>query len=371
MASVVLKQVTKRFNNKVVAVKDLNIRIKDKEFVTFVGPSGSGKTTALRMIAGLEKLTAGEIYIDNKLVNDVLPKDRDIAMVFQNYALYPHMTVFENMSFALKLRKIPKHEIKERVREAANILDIGQLLDRRPNQLSGGQRQRVALGRAIVRKPKLFLMDEPLSNLDAKLRVQMRAEISKLHHALQSTIIYVTHDQTEAMTMGDRIVVMNNGYSQQIDSPQVVYEKPHNLFVAGFMGSPQMNFQEVVLKKDAEAICITFGPHTIKLPGNLAEEIENLGYLGKSVMMGIRPEDIQEELVLGEALQDSVMEARVEVVERLGSETLLHVRAGETKWIARVGPGTTARAGDRIPLILNVNKIHLFDKETEKNIRYG
>ena len=323
------------------------------------------------MIAGLEQVTEGEIYIADILVNDIPPKDRDIAMVFQNYALYPHMTVFENMSFALKLRKIPKSEIKERVNEAAQILGIYDLLDRTPRQLSGGQRQRVALGRAIVRKPKIFLMDEPLSNLDAQLRVQMRAEISKLHQALQSTFIYVTHDQTEAMTMGDRIVVMNDGYVQQIDNPQVIYEKPKNLFVAGFMGSPQMNFREAPIEKDDKKVYLKIGKYKIKLPGISAGKIESLGYLEKNIIMGIRPENIHYETVLPESLKDSIIGGKVEVIEMLGSETLLHVKIEGTEFIARVNPETKVRVGDNIKLVLDVSKIHLFSKKTQKNIMYG
>lgn len=368
MARVVLKQVMKRFDNNVVAVRDLNICIEDQEFVVLVGPSGSGKTTALRMIAGLEKVTAGEIYIDDRLVNDIPPKDRDIAMVFQNYALYPHMTVSENMSFALKMKKTPKNEINERVNEAAKILGIDHLLDRAPRQLSGGQRQRVALGRAIVRKPKLFLMDEPLSNLDAQLRIQMRAEISKLHQALQTTVIYVTHDQTEAMTMGNRIVVMNDGYTQQIDHPQIVYQKPNNLFVASFMGSPPMNFQEVLIEKCNEEVYLKFGKCKIELPVSLAREIENLDYLGKNVIMGIRPENIHNEPVFLESLKGNIVDAKVEVTELLGSETLLHVKIEDTEFIARVSPETQVSVGDNIKLVLDSSKIHLFDQETQKMI---
>lgn len=368
MASVVLKQVAKRFNNNVVAVRNFNIRIEDKEFIVLVGPSGSGKTTALRMIAGLEKVTTGDIYIDDVLVNDMPPKDRDIAMVFQNYSLYPHMTVFENMSFALRLKKTPKNEIKERVNEAAQILGIEQLLNRLPRQLSGGQRQRVALGRAIVRKPKLFLMDEPLSNLDAQLRVQMRAEISKLHKTLQTTIIYVTHDQTEAMTMGSRIVIMNEGLVQQEDNPQIVYDKPKNLFVASFIGSPPMNFQEVVIEKCNDEVYVQFAKYSIKSPGILAREIERVGCLGHKVIMGIRPENIHNEPGHLESLKDSTVDAQVEVIEVLGSETLLRVKIGDTRFITKVSPDTRIKAGDNIKLALDLSKIHLFDLNTQKTI---
>ncbi len=368
MANVVLKKAMKIYDNRVVAVRDFNICIEDKEFVIFVGPSGSGKTTALRMIAGLEEVTAGEIYIDGVMVNDIPPKDRDIAMVFQNYALYPHMTVFENMSFALRLRKTPKSEINERVTEASKILGIEDLLDRKPRQLSGGQRQRVALGRAIVRKPKIFLMDEPLSNLDAQLRVQMRAEISKLHHALQTTFIYVTHDQTEAMTMGTRIVVMNDGCIQQIDSPQTLYEKPDNLFVAGFMGSPSMNFKEVSVEKCGAEVYLKFGQSVIKLPISIAKKVEDRGYLGKNAIMGIRPENVHDEPVYLESLKDGIVDAKAEVIEMLGAETLLHVKIEDTGFIARVSPKTEVRAGDNLKLALDSSKIHLFDKETQKTI---
>lgn len=368
MASVLLKRVMKTYDNKVAAVKDFNICIEDREFVVFVGPSGSGKTTVLRMIAGLEETTAGDIYIDGLLVNDAPPKDRDVAMVFQNYALYPHMTVFENMSFALRLKKTPKKEIKQRVGEAAGILGIEDLLDRRPRQLSGGQRQRVALGRAIVRKPRLFLMDEPLSNLDAQLRVQMRAEISRLHRVLQTTVIYVTHDQTEAMTMGNRIVVMNEGCIQQADNPQTVYLNPANLFVAGFMGSPAMNFREVLIEKGHGKVYLKFGKCRFELPASPAGKIERLGYLGKNAIMGIRPENIHDELTFPESLKSSVVNAKVEVVESLGSETLLHVEIEGAKFIAKVGPETGARAGDNIKLTLDPSKVHLFDRETQNNI---
>src|SRR5665647_722810 len=311
MASVELKNVYKRFPGGVVAVQDFNLEIEDKEFIILVGPSGCGKSTTLRMIAGLEEITVGELYIGEKLVNDVAPKDRDIAMVFQNYALYPHMTVYENMAFGLKLRKTPKEDIKRKVHEAAKLLDIEQLLDRKPKALSGGQRQRVALGRAIVREPRVFLMDEPLSNLDAKLRVQMRAEISKLHIKLDTTFIYVTHDQTEAMTMGTRIVVMKDGFIQQVDSPASLYNKPCNLFVASFIGSPQMNFVNVIVEKRGDEVHLLFGKDDLKLPENKAKELIGTDYIGKEVIMGIRPE--------------SIVEAKVEVTEGLGAETFLYM----------------------------------------------
>lgn len=325
------------------------------------------------MIAGLEEITEGELYIGDKLVNDVAPKDRDIAMVFQNYALYPHMTVYDNMAFGLKLRKMPKDEIKRRVLEAAKILDIEHLLERKPKALSGGQRQRVALGRAIVREPKVFLMDEPLSNLDAKLRVQMRTEISKLHNKLQTTIIYVTHDQTEALTMGTRIVVMKDGYIQQVDTPANLYERPQNMFVAGFIGSPQMNFVDVKVEKvtdekGGEGVALRFGKNSIKLPEGKAKRLLASEYIGKEVVMGIRPENLHDEAVYLESMSDSVVTARVEVVEMLGSETLLYVLVDDVDLIARVNPRTKAKVGDIIKIAFDANKVHLFDKETEKTI---
>jgi len=368
MASVKLKDVTKRFEGGVTAVSNFTLDIEDKEFIILVGPSGCGKTTTLRMIAGLEEITEGEVYIGDKLVNDVQPKDRDIAMVFQNYALYPHMTVFDNMAFGLKLRRTPKAEIKRRVHEAAKILEIEHLLDRKPKALSGGQRQRVALGRAIVRNPKVFLMDEPLSNLDAKLRVQMRIEISKLHQRLQTTFIYVTHDQTEAMTMGTRIVVMKDGFIQQVASPQTLYERPVNLFVAGFIGSPQMNFINVSIEKRGEGIYLVFGEHSLRLPEGQAKKISAEDYIGKEVIMGIRPEDIHDEAVYIESMSESVADANVEVIEMLGSETLLYLFIDEVSITARVNPRTTARTGDTIKIAFDTNKIHLFDKDTEKVI---
>ena len=373
MASVKLKNIYKRYPGGVTAVNDFNLDIEDKEFIILVGPSGCGKTTTLRMIAGLEEITEGELYIGDKLVNDVAPKDRDIAMVFQNYALYPHMTVYDNMAFGLKLRKMPKDEIKRRVLEAAKILDIEHLLERKPKALSGGQRQRVALGRAIVREPKVFLMDEPLSNLDAKLRVQMRTEISKLHNKLQTTIIYVTHDQTEALTMGTRIVVMKDGYIQQVDTPANLYERPQNMFVAGFIGSPQMNFVDVKVEKvtdekGGEGVVLRFGKNSIKLPEGKAKRLLASEYIGKEVVMGIRPENLHDEAVYLESMSDSVVTARVEVVEMLGSETLLYVLVDDVDLIARVNPRTKAKVGDIIKIAFDANKVHLFDKETEKTI---
>lgn len=367
MAGVVLKNVFKTYPGGVTAVSDFNIDIEDKEFIILVGPSGCGKTTTLRMIAGLEEITSGELYIGDKLCNDVAPKDRDIAMVFQNYALYPHMTVFDNMAFGLKLRKTPKEDIKRRVHEAARILSIEHLLDRRPKALSGGQRQRVALGRAIVREPKVFLMDEPLSNLDAKLRVQMRTEISKLHLKLNTTFIYVTHDQTEALTMGTRIVVMKDGLVQQIDNPQKLYDEPVNVFVAGFIGSPQMNMANAIVEKQGDRVVLKFGDYSLELPADKAKVLEEQGYIGKEVIFGIRPEDIHDE---EEWLSDNnrVLDANVEITERLGSETNLYVIINEVNFTARVSPKSKTNAGENIRVAFDMPHIHIFDKETEKAI---
>ncbi|MBO5008873.1 MAG: sn-glycerol-3-phosphate ABC transporter ATP-binding protein UgpC [Clostridia bacterium] len=365
MASLSLQHIYKRYDGGVTAVSDFCIDIADKEFIIFVGPSGCGKTTTLRMIAGLEEITEGSLYIGDKLMNDVAPKDRDIAMVFQNYALYPHMTVFDNMAFGLKLRKIPKEEITKRVKEAAKILDIDHLLDRKPKALSGGQRQRVALGRAIVREPKVFLMDEPLSNLDAKLRVQMRTEISKLHQRLQTTFIYVTHDQTEAMTMGTRIVVMKDGFVQQIDTPANLYNEPCNMFVAGFIGSPQMNFTDCSITEEDGAIALNFDGQKIVLPDGIGAKVKATGYVGKEVVLGIRPEDLHDEQTFIDSSMESVVSAHVEVTEMMGAETYLYMKIGDTQYTARVNPRTTAVANSDIKVALDLNKIHLFDKETE------
>lgn len=368
MASLSLRNINKTYPNGFVAVKDFNLEIADKEFIIFVGPSGCGKSTTLRMIAGLEEITSGELRIADKLVNDVEPKDRDIAMVFQNYALYPHMSVFDNMAFGLKLRKTPKAKIDELVHEAARILDIEHLLDRKPKALSGGQRQRVAMGRAIVRNPKVFLMDEPLSNLDAKLRVQMRIEISKLHQRLETTIIYVTHDQTEALTLGTRIVVMKDGIVQQVDSPIDLYTKPNNLFVAGFIGSPQMNFIEADAVKDGDGVKLVFGSHSVKLPDAKAKKLVEGGYIGKTVIMGIRPEDIKDEEIFINSSPDSVLDATVRVYEMLGAEVFLYFSIEQFEITVRVNPRTTARPGDTIKIALDMSKAHVFDKETEQII---
>jgi multiple sugar transport system ATP-binding protein len=366
MASLSLKHINKAYPNGFEAVKDFNLEIEDKEFVIFVGPSGCGKSTTLRMVAGLEDITSGELWIGDKMVNDVEPKDRDIAMVFQNYALYPHMTVYDNMAFGLKLRKVPKDQIDKMVREAAKILDLEALLDRKPKALSGGQRQRVAMGRAIVRSPKVFLMDEPLSNLDAKLRGQMRIEISKLHQRLQATIIYVTHDQTEAMTLGTRIVVMKDGIVQQVDSPQNLYDKPCNKFVAGFIGAPQMNLVDATVGKAGSGVTLTFDGNTITLPEEKGKVLDQKGYVGKTVTLGIRPEDLHDEEAYLKASPDSVFSATVRVYELLGAEVYLYFDLQETNCTARVNPRTTARPGDTIRLAMDLSKVHVFDKETEQ-----
>ncbi len=373
MANLSLRNIYKRYPGGVTAVQDFCLDIEDKEFIILVGPSGCGKSTTLRMIAGLEEISSGELYIGDTLVNDVAPKDRDIAMVFQSYALYPHMTVFDNMAFGLKLRKLPKDEIKRRVEEAAEVLDITHLLDRKPKALSGGQRQRVALGRAIVREPKVFLLDEPLSNLDAKLRAQMRTELAKLHQRLGTTFIYVTHDQVEAMTMGDRIVVMKDGLIQQVDSPQNLYETPVNLFVAGFIGSPQMNFIDAVLEKKDGKLALTFGKdennrHTVVLPEKKAatEGLEN--YVGKEVILGIRPEHLHDEERFLKEATEGVVSSKVEVTEMMGAETYLYLDLAGTDVTARVDPHTTAKPGDTIQVVMDVNCIHIFDKETEQTI---
>ncbi len=368
MASLTLKNVTKKYPNGFVAVNDFNLEIADQEFIIFVGPSGCGKSTTLRMIAGLEDISSGEFYIDGKLMNDVEPKDRDIAMVFQNYALYPHMSVYDNMAFGLKLRKTPKDQIDKLVHEAARILDLEHLLDRKPKALSGGQRQRVAMGRAIVRSPKVFLMDEPLSNLDAKLRGQMRIEISKLHQRLQATIIYVTHDQTEAMTLGTRIVVMKDGVIQQVDSPQNLYDKPCNKFVAGFIGAPQMNLLDAAVGKSGDDVTLTFGGNTIALPADKAKKLESAGYVGKTVTLGIRPEDLHDDEAALANNAKSVIEATIRVYEMLGAEVYLYFDIDETSCTARVNPRTSARPGDTVKLALDMTKAHVFDKETEKVI---
>ena len=378
MASVSLREIYKKYPGGVIAVSDFNIEIKDKEFIILVGPSGCGKSTTLRMIAGLEEISEGELYIGDRLVNDIAPKDRDIAMVFQNYALYPHMTVFENMAFGLKLRKVPKDEIARKVEEAARILDISHLLDRKPKALSGGQRQRVALGRAIVREPQVFLLDEPLSNLDAKLRAQMRTEISKLHKKLGTTFIYVTHDQTEAMTMGDRIVVMKDGYIQQIDSPTNLYQNPVNQFVAGFIGSPQMNFINSKLVKIDGKQNVEFGSedtkttrgkkYYVEIPESKVNEEVLEPLVNQEVVLGVRPECIHDEEMFISTAKTGVIDANVEVTEMMGAETYLYINCEGIPLTARVSPRSTARPQDEIKVAIDPNRIHIFDKETEKSL---
>ena len=370
MANVSLRHVYKIYDGGVTAVTDFNLEIEDKEFIILVGPSGCGKSTTLRMVAGLEDISKGELWIGDKLCNDVAPKDRDIAMVFQNYALYPHMTVYDNMAFGLKLRKMPKEEIKRRVGEAARILGIEQYLDRKPKALSGGQRQRVALGRAIVRDPKVFLLDEPLSNLDAKLRANMRTEISKLYQKLGTTFIYVTHDQTEAMTMGTRIVVMKDGFIQQVDTPQHLYDLPCNEFVAGFIGSPQMNFMDATLVKEGGKFALKFDEYTVFLPESKNKNGVLEPYVGKEVRFGIRPEHIHDEPEFIEKCEgkNGVINANVVVTELMGAEIYLYVNIGGTQFTARVEPTSTAKPGDYVDIAFDLERIHIFDKDTEMTI---
>lgn len=368
MAGITLKNIFKVYPGDVTAVHDFNLDIEDKEFIILVGPSGCGKSTTLRMIAGLEEISKGELYIGDRLVNDVAPKDRDIAMVFQNYALYPHMTVFKNMAFGLQLRKVPKEEIKAKVEEAAKILDIEHLLNRKPKALSGGQRQRVALGRAMVRDPAVFLLDEPLSNLDAKLRTAMRSEITKLHKRLGTTFVYVTHDQTEAMTMGDRIVVMKDGFIQQVDTPQNLYDCPNNMFVAGFIGSPQMNFLPVTIQKIDGKYVAMFGETAIKIPEGKASAETLEAYVGKDVALGVRPENLHDEEVYMDMPTTSVLDVDVDLAELMGSEIYLYVTVNGCKMVAKVPPRSSAKDGDSIKIAIDATKIHLFDKETEKTI---
>lgn len=365
MASLSLQHIYKKYDNGFEAVKDFNLEIEDKEFIIFVGPSGCGKSTTLRMIAGLEEISSGDLFIGEKKVNDVEPKDRDIAMVFQSYALYPHMTVYDNMAFGLKLRKLPKDEIDRKVHNAAKILDIEHLLDRKPKALSGGQRQRVAMGRAIVRNPKVFLMDEPLSNLDAKLRVQMRIEISKLHQELGTTIIYVTHDQTEAMTLGTRIVVMKEGIVQQVDTPLNLYNHPANKFVAGFIGSPQMNMIDAEIKKEGGKVVAAFAGNQVTLPEDWAKTMEQGGYIGKVVTLGIRPEDLHDDDSWLSEHPEWVIPAKIRVYELLGAEVFLYFDEGDTSFTARVRPNTNARTGTEMKFALDLEHVHFFDKETE------
>ncbi|MDY3052871.1 MAG: sn-glycerol-3-phosphate ABC transporter ATP-binding protein UgpC [Ndongobacter sp.] len=364
MADLQFEHIKKIYEGGFCAVPDFNLEIKDREFMVFVGPSGCGKSTTLRMIAGLEEISGGELRIGGKRVNEVEPKDRDIAMVFQNYALYPHMTVRENMSYALKIKKMPRAQIDEKVNEAARILGLEQVLDRKPRALSGGQRQRVALGRAIVRDPKVFLMDEPLSNLDAKLRVQTRAEIIRLHERLQTTFVYVTHDQTEAMTMGDRIVIMNNGVIQQVDTPHNVYFYPQNEFVAGFIGSPQMNFFSARVLKEASGCFVTFLGTTLPLPGRFGRLLEKAGKLSAPLTLGVRPEH----LYVAPRTPGMALEADIDLVELLGSEKHLHCRAGDEEFLARISSDHPARAHEKLILFLDAAKLHFFDPESGANL---
>lgn len=370
MASVTYDHVTKRFTddpNVLPAVADLDIEIADKEFLVFVGPSGCGKSTSLRMLAGLEEITEGAILIGDRTVNDVPPKDRNIAMVFQSYALYPHMSVYDNMAFSLKLHRTPKDEIDRRVNEAAEILGIGPLLERKPKALSGGQRQRVAVGRAIVREPDVFLMDEPLSNLDAKLRVQARAEISKLHNRLETTFIYVTHDQVEAMTMGTRIAVLKDGLLQQIDTPQNLYDYPSNVFVAGFIGSPSMNFFDATLRQENGSVVVDTGAFAVPLPEEKANAARD--YLGKSVVVGMRPEDIHDSDFEPPGIVPHQIEGQVEVTELMGNEVILYLNTGGQNYVARVDPRTSARVGVNKGIAFNAQNLHVFDADSEEAIR--
>ena len=365
MAELRLDGIQKVYDNKVTAVEDFNLHVKDKEFIVFVGPSGCGKSTTLRMIAGLEEITEGDFFIDDRRVNDVAPKDRDIAMVFQNYALYPHMSVYDNMAFGLKLRKMPKAEIKKRVDDAARILGLENYLDRKPKALSGGQRQRVALGRAIVRDAKVFLMDEPLSNLDAKLRVAMRAEIAKLHQRLQTTTVYVTHDQTEAMTMASRIVVMKDGKIQQVGTPKEVYDFPENIFVGGFIGSPAMNFFHGKLEEDG----FVLEGKKLDVPEGKMKVLREQSYIGKDLVLGVRPEDIHDEPAFIDASPGTSLEVTIEVAELLGAETMLYSSIGEQEFVSRVDARTIAEPGQKMNLAFDLNKAHFFDVSSELRIR--
>ncbi|MCR6110204.1 sn-glycerol-3-phosphate ABC transporter ATP-binding protein UgpC [Bacillus sp. A301a_S52] len=363
MADIKFDSLYKIYDGDVQAVTDFNLDIEDKEFIVFVGPSGCGKSTTLRMVAGLEDISKGSLYIGEDKVNDVAPKDRDIAMVFQNYALYPHMNVYENMAFGLKLRKFKKEDIDKRVKEAARILGLTEMLDRKPKAMSGGQRQRVALGRAIVRNPKVFLMDEPLSNLDAKLRVQMRSEIIKLHHRLQTTTIYVTHDQTEAMTMASRIVVMKDGFIQQVGAPKDIYDYPENVFVGGFIGSPAMNFLNGSLKDGN----FYLGEFPVKVPEGKLRALTK--YNNKELILGIRPEDIHDEPVFLDASENSKFEATIDVAELMGAESYLYSKVSDQDFIARVDSRTDVQSGNKIQLAFDMNKAHFFDPESELRIR--
>ena len=366
MAQVTIRNVSKVYAAGVEAVKNISLSVESREFLVIVGPSGCGKSTLLRMIAGLEDISSGEIWIGNKLANQLPPKDRDIAMVFQNYALYPHMTAFENMAFGLKLRSYARREIDSRVRDAAQILNIEHLLQRRPKELSGGERQRVAVGRAIVRRPLVFLFDEPLSNLDAKMRVQMRTEIRKLHLRLQTTMIYVTHDQVEAMTMGDRIVVMNKGLMQQAADPLTIYEHPANRFVASFIGSPPMNFMTGAVQHITGHLYFNEGSFKLRIVDDMRQAMTP--YVGKEVIFGIRPEDLYDKLFIAESPLDSTVTSAVEVVEPLGSEVYLHVRSGHYSMVARVNPQAKPEVNQDVDVVFDMGKARFFDRETEQAI---
>ena len=367
MASLSLRHIYKKYPGGVTAVSDFNLEVKDKEFLVLVGPSGCGKSTTLRMIAGLEEISEGELFIGDRLVNDVAPKDRKIAMVFQNYALYPHMSVFENMAFGLKLSKVPKETIKKKVEDAARVLDITHLLDRKPKALSGGQKQRVALGRAIVRDPQVFLLDEPLSNLDAKLRAAMRTELTKLHNRVETTFIYVTHDQVEAMTMATRIVVMKDGLIQQVDTPQKLYDHPVNIFVAGFIGTPQMNFLNGELVKKGDDVYFVYEGNELKLPADKANNPALAEYIGKEVVAGLRPECIFDDELNIAKCDGATLTADVDVTELMGAEIYLYLKVGEEgKLTARVSSRSTTRAGDSIKIGFDMTRLHIFDKDTER-----
>lgn len=363
MANISFKNVVKTYDNGVTVVPDLNLEIKDKEFVVLVGPSGCGKSTTLRMIAGLESITSGELWIGDRVVNDMAPKDRDIAMVFQSYALYPHMSVYKNMAFALELRKVSKDIIDQKVREAAKILGLEEYLERKPKELSGGQRQRVALGRAMVRDPEVFLLDEPLSNLDAKLRTEMRSQISTLHKNLATTFVYVTHDQTEAMTMADRICVMNKGVIQQFDTPQMLYNYPANMFVAGFIGSPQMNFFTAKVEQDGDACVVVFDESRIRI-----EKAELKPYIGKEVILGVRPEDLHMEGKFNPTQENATINVYLNIAELLGSEVNLYATCAGQKLTARIQSNTLPEEDKNYKLVIDTDKIHIFDKETENVI---
>jgi multiple sugar transport system ATP-binding protein len=365
LAKVIFDHVVKRFA-EVTAINDFSLEIADREFLVLVGPSGCGKTTALRMLAGLEQITSGNIYIDDRRVNDVAAKDRDLAMVFQSYALYPHMSVYDNMAFALKLRGIKKDEVRRRVNDAAKVLGLEELLKRKPRQLSGGQRQRVAVGRAIVREPKAFLFDEPLSNLDAKLRVETRAGLTKLHERLGTTFIYVTHDQVEAMTMADRIAVLRDGILQQVGRPQQLYERPDNMFVAGFIGSPSMNFFDAEVTGEPESLILNVGPFQLPVPSEKAPAL--LPYRGKKVVLGVRPESIHDAEFPRSGVVPVPVETQVDVVELMGNEVFLHLLSDGTSFLARVDPRTKVKPGRRIQVLVDLSEMHAFDPESERSL---